>query len=95
MAAVKALAAVAQKLFSQNPLHGITPNVDRHQAAADMQDHVIEPLLAAMEDYSTDNRFVFTQLPCATLSYCVTVCESASCSLGNSATDLHALQKSV
>lgn len=56
VAAVKALAAVAQKLFAQRFNQTTELTTDRQQAGAAMRDHVVEPLLTAMKDYSTDNR---------------------------------------
>ena len=60
VAAVKALAAVAQKLFAAiaHQAQNAKSDQDKTQAAAAVQDHVIKPLLTAMEDYSTDNRSV-------------------------------------
>ena len=59
VAAVRALAAVAQKLFAAkaHQAQEVKSDENRTQAAA-VRDHVIKPLLAAMEDYSTDNRSV-------------------------------------
>lgn len=54
VAAVKALAAVAQKLFAQPA----EPQQSSQHSGRIMPGHVIEPLLTAMEDYSTDNRSV-------------------------------------
>lgn len=69
MAAVKALALVAHKLYGT----GLeAANFDAKQAAAIaaaadpaaavlMKEHVLKALLVAVEDYSTDNRSDFSQ----------------------------------
>ena len=81
VAAVKALALVAQKLFggnskdstqavddSQSAARDSSPAADHHRQAADasvhpdpaaavcLRKHVLQALLTAVEDYSTDNR---------------------------------------
>lgn len=64
MAAVKALALVAHKLYGTcqeaadcDASHAATSAVAADPAAAVLvREHVLKALLAAVEDYSTDNR---------------------------------------
>lgn len=65
MAAVKALALVAHKLYSISSREAADPgsqsaaesSVEADPAAAVLiREHVVNVLLAAVEDYSTDNR---------------------------------------